>query len=217
MKQLDILKTACEHLGLSVDDSKLENIEKYNDLLVEWNKRISLFSKNDKDLLISRHIMESIVPLSILEIPINETVFDIGTGAGFPGIPIKIMRKDLKLLLIESIRKKGLFLNKVITTLNLEDTRVICERAEKLDSRKAGTTNFVFAREVGRIDLLLKLAFPLLNKGGFLITYKSPEEAKLITGDSIKALHASASLYQNTGLPNWKDKTRQTHLVVIQK
>lgn len=215
--QLDTLKTGCKQLGLPQDEIKLEKFGEYLSLLMEWNRKINIFSKLDTKRLASRHIMESIAPLAMITIRTGESLFDIGTGAGFPGIPLKIIRPDLHLTMVESRRKKNLFLNKVTGLLQLENTRILHERAENLYTTETGTTNYVFIREVGNMELLLKIAFPFLNPGGYLVTFKSPEEARSINNVNIRKFNSKASIHLNASLPDWDGQTRQTCLIVLKK
>ena len=112
------LKTA-EKLNIEVSTAQIEKFQKYSELLVEKNKVMNLTSITDDDGIAIKHFIDSILVLSLIEIPENSTVIDVGTGAGFPGIPLKIMREDIEITLLDSLSKRINFLNEVKTALNL--------------------------------------------------------------------------------------------------
>lgn len=114
-------------------DSQIEKIVIYRDLILKWTQKINLVSKNDRSHLIENHIIDS---LEILKyIPFHGRIIDIGSGAGFPGIPLAIFRPDASFALLESIHKKTLFLNTVVSELSLANVTVIEGRLENLDNR----------------------------------------------------------------------------------
>lgn len=148
----------------------------YLELLLSWNRRINLFSRGDEPYLVFRHILPSLAPLAVLpEGPFRSV--DIGSGAGFPGIPIKILRRDIRITLAESRRMRALFLRKVVEELGLEGVEVIWTRAEELarDPAHRRSYDWALARAVTDLPTLIEYATPLLSEGGGILTYKSSE------------------------------------------
>ncbi len=149
-----------------------QQLAQYIRLLLEWNQRINLISPNDEDRIAERHILESLAVLSVWDFPNESTVLDLGSGGGFPGIPLKIIRPDLAMTLLESRQKKTLFLNTAVRELKLENCRVVNARAEELSGEKY---SIVIARAVADLKTLWEWSWPLLISGGVLLAMKGGE------------------------------------------
>jgi 16S rRNA (guanine527-N7)-methyltransferase len=147
----------------------------YLRLLQEWNKRINLISPNDEERIAERHILESLAVLSIWSFPEAASVLDLGSGGGFPGLPLKIMRPDLGMTLLESRQKKALFLNTVVRELKLENCRIVNARAEELAQVGEEKFSIVIARAVADLKTLWEWSRPLLVSGGILLAMKGGE------------------------------------------
>ena len=144
-------------------------------LLLEWNKRIHLVSKRDasKDRIL-RHFVDSLSVFKILDVPKDANLLDLGAGAGFPSIPIKIVREDIRLTLVESIHKKTLFLQKLNQVLKLQRISILNQRAEKLADQPDLKERFdlVVAKALGNFKDVIGLSMPFLKVGGLLLAYK---------------------------------------------
>tara|TARA_Y100001936_G_scaffold81674_1_gene80237 strand:+ start:2071 stop:2700 length:630 start_codon:yes stop_codon:yes gene_type:complete len=156
---------------LSLKQIKIQ-LSSYVDLLVKWNKKINLTSEKTVQEILNRHIFDSFQFARTL-LP-NDRIIDIGSGAGFPGIPLKIIYPNLEITLIESQRKRCSFLNTVVHQLNLQKITVINERAEKVFP--IPIADAVLLRAVSDINICLKLATRFLVKGGKVVLKKSPQE-----------------------------------------
>ena len=154
---------------------QIAHLQKYIALLLDWNQRINLISPNDEDRIAERHILESLAVLSAWPFPQNSTVLDLGSGAGFPGIPLKIMRPDLVMTLLESRQKKTLFLNTVVRELPLANCRVVNARAEDLPKTSGEKFSIVIARAVADLKTLWEWSKPLLVSNGVLLAMKGGE------------------------------------------
>ena len=162
-------------LDLSPDSTQEQiNIEfsSYLDLLVKWNKKINLTSEKTAQEILKRHIFDSLQYCRAV-LP-NNRIIDIGSGAGFPGVPLKIIYPNLNTILLESQRKRCSFLDIVIHHLNFQKTIVINERAEKVSP--APLVDIAILRGVSDINGCLKLATRFLGNGGKVILKKDPEE-----------------------------------------
>lgn len=179
----EILVGWADKIGTNLTQDKLQKFQTYYQLLLDWNQKINLVSRQDTDRIISYHFIDSIS--SITEIPKDSIVCDLRTGAGLPGIPIKILRDDITLYLLESIKKKGCFLQEVIKTLMLEKTFLLLKRAEAIKDKKF---DIILVRLFGKIFDVLPLASKLLNRNGKIIFYKiegiekEVERAKKVAG-----------------------------------
>ena len=171
----------CDSLQIPLPPNSLEKFQLYLIELQRWNKKINLISrKSNKPKDIYKHILDSLLIFKAIEIPQKAFLLDVGSGAGFPGIPIKIVRDDIHLTLLESKRKRAFFLEHIVKLLSLENALVINQRAEEL----LKNTNFSEKYEILTVKgvrglketLLLSLQF--MKKGGLFIAYKGEKVRK---------------------------------------
>jgi 16S rRNA (guanine527-N7)-methyltransferase len=143
----------------------IEKFQAYLALLLEWNKRINLVSKKDaKSDRILRHFVDSLSIFKVIDIPQQANLLDLGAGAGFPSIPIKIVREDVRLTLVESVHKKTLFLQRLSQVLKLQKISILNQRAEKFD--------LIVAKAMGKLKDVIGLSMPFLKTDGLLLAYK---------------------------------------------
>jgi len=193
--------------GLQVSRDALVQLTIYERELISWNRRMNLIAKGDETNIWSRHFLDSLVgwssSLSLIpnSLPLNPAVLDIGTGAGFPGLPIKIVWPEIKLNLVESVRKKTLFLKHLLEVLKLNDVNVLCARAESLakDAKHRNRYDIVLSRAVGSIEELLKLSFPLLKGSGKLTAWRG--EGASLSADS-RVTSCESRSYELPGEPH---------------
>ncbi len=147
----------------------------YRNQLLEWNSQFNLTAIRTPEEIETKHFMDSLSILLTLQKYQVKSLIDIGTGAGFPGIPLKIVDPSLKLVLVESVEKKANFCRHIIQTLNLEDAGVVVERAETIGQDKAYREQFdcAAARAVAALPVLLEYLLPLVHVGGIVIAQKS--------------------------------------------
>jgi len=169
VEQRDLLQKAVKSLGISVYPGMFDKFSQYRDILLEWNRRINLISRNDEMRIVKRHFLQSIGLLKIVDFPLKARVMDLGTGAGFPGVPLKIVRPDLQTVLVESKQKKGIFLLHLIEQLGLKETEVVWGRIEEMKDR-IDPVDFVVSRGVTDLVTLFKWSRDFLK----------PQEGKLV-------------------------------------
>jgi len=164
-------------LGLSVDESRARLFIKYLNELKLWNDRFNLTAIVDDREVVVKHFLDSVAALNKFNIPTGCTVVDIGAGAGFPGIPIKIIRPDIELFLVESSKKKAGFLEHIARELDLKGTRVFPERAEDFGQKKENRENSCIAvsRAVADLTVLAEYSLPLVKIGGRFLAYKAKD------------------------------------------
>jgi len=154
-------------------------LETFAESLREWNLRYNLVSRKDADHIWNNHILPSLIPLALIKFPNGCWLLDIGSGGGFPAIPIKIVRADLQMLLVDSVRKKTLFIQKVIKDLQLKDIAVKRERIESLnDPTFVEKFDTITARAVSDISTLVRWGRPFLKKGGSLLLWKGKSDVR---------------------------------------
>jgi 16S rRNA (guanine527-N7)-methyltransferase len=183
-QDIDLFRRVCSSFGIDLSAKMADKFKIYTSLLLEWNQRMHLVSKRDAQPdRILRHLTDSLTIFKAIDISNGARLLDLGSGAGFPGVPIKIVRDDVRLTLVESIRKKALFLRKVIQSLRLDLVGVENRRAEELAQQPALQEGFdiVTAKAVGSLRGILKSGLPLLSTGGGLVAYKGRIAGKEVT------------------------------------
>jgi len=216
---MNILKEGAEHFGLCVSNEQVSAFERYKKLLIKWNQKVNLTAITDEDNIEIRHFLDSLSVVSVMDnYREGNRLIDIGSGAGFPGLPVKIMLNGLSLTLMDSIGKKIAFLQEVINELNIKNATVIHSRAEDLanDSDFREKFDYVTARGVSKLNVLSEYCLPFVKLGGKFISMKVSDadyeinEAKA----SISALGGEISRIKKVKIP-FSDITHS--LIVIDK
>lgn len=185
-------------------DSKISLFEKYRNLLLEWNEKFNLTAIKDLDEIEEKHFVDSLYLDKFVSLE-NKTLLDVGSGAGFPGIPLAIAHPNLKVFLLESNGKKVSFLKEVVKQLDLKNVEVIQSRAEEfLDKERF---DIVTARAVKELNILLEICIPLVKIGGTFAAYKSSavDEEISRTKHAYKVLDITKVERFDYQLPNSKD------------
>ncbi|MDV3196169.1 MAG: 16S rRNA (guanine(527)-N(7))-methyltransferase RsmG [Candidatus Phytoplasma stylosanthis] len=166
-----------------LDDTQLKQFEKYYFFLNEYNKKINLTSLLQKKDIYLKHFYDSLLLSKVINFKKIEHLCDLGSGAGFPGLPLKILYPNLKIFLIDSSLKKINFLKLLVKYLNLSNVFIIHDRIEKHFTKY----NFVIARALGKLDLILKLASFVTNDQSYFIAMKGPSYVEEF--QKIKKMH----------------------------
>lgn len=187
MEQL--LKQSCSQLNIEISENQIEQFKIYSQLLIEWNQKINLTAITDKKDIIIKHFVDCISIASIYNMSELTNFIDIGTGAGFPGIPIKIMYPNINLTLVDSLNKRIKFLNELKMKLNLEDVECIHSRAEDLGKNKMYREryNICASRAVANLAVLSEYCLPFVALNGVFIALKG-EDIELELSMSEKAI-----------------------------
>ena len=166
-----ILKELFEKYNLEYDDSKIAQIIKFYDMVIETNKVMNLTNITEEKEFAIKNILDCILPMKI--IPVNAKVLDVGAGAGFPSIPLKIMRPDLDIVMVDSLNKRVNFLKTVIQKLDLKNITANHMRIEDFAVNNKERFDIVVARAVARLNTLLEYSLPLVKIKRKVIAYKS--------------------------------------------
>jgi 16S rRNA (guanine527-N7)-methyltransferase len=166
---------AAQSFEINIDPSKAEQFAVHAAELMKWNRKINLTAITSPKDVALKHFMDSVIP-SLLIAP-DAKILDIGSGGGFPGIPLKVLMPSLSVMLIDASRKKISFLKHIIRTLKLENIEAHHERAEELAEKQAVTNSFdvIISRALASIENLVLMAAPLLAKDGVIIAMKGAE------------------------------------------
>lgn len=174
---LDHFKSELSRLEIDLSEKQIEQFLHYYEMLIEKNKVMNLTAITDFDEVIEKHFIDSLSLVKVMDLNKDISVIDLGTGAGFPGIPLKITFPNLKIVLADSLNKRVLFLNDVIRELGLERIEAIHGRAEDLARNPLYREQFdlVVSRAVANLSTLSEYCLPFTNVGGYFVSYKSGE------------------------------------------
>lgn len=169
------LQAGLERLGVAADGVTLDRLARYHALLTEWNARIDLTAVLEPEEMVDRHYLDSAAPLALGLIPQGARVIDVGTGAGLPGIPLCILRPDLRVTLLDAQRKRVTFLQAAIEALELP-AQAVHMRAEDAarDEARREAYDVAVSRAVAATPTLLELTLPFVRVGGRAIAWKGP-------------------------------------------
>lgn len=171
----DFKKDFCLYFEEEIDDNKIQKFYDYMNLLVEWNKKINLTAITEEKDIILKHFVDSLTVLKYIKE--NKSIVDVGTGAGFPGIPLAIMNDSLKITLVDSLNKRINFLNEVCNKINLKNIKAIHARAEEFgqDNNYRESYDVAISRAVANLTVLAEYLLPLVKVGGKIICMKGPD------------------------------------------
>jgi 16S rRNA (guanine527-N7)-methyltransferase len=180
-------------LGLELTEKQLDQFLRYRQELLDWNTRINLTAITDPEEVMIKHFLDSLSLLMIYDAP-NARLLDIGAGAGFPGLPLKIVRPQWHVVLLEATGKKVKFLRHIIETLQLKDVEAVHDRAEELAHKAEyrSSFNLVTARAVASLPALVEYAAPFCHMGGQLIFPKKGDLTEELTRGKCAASQVGA-------------------------
>jgi len=209
-----------ENYGVILSQEQQRQFAQYFSLLVEWNRKINLTAVIDRSGVYSKHFFDSLAPFlfGLLTDEKYLKLVDVGAGAGFPSIPLKIILPDLDVTIVDSLNKRVVFLRYLTEQLQIQGVHFYHERAENFgqDPRFREQYDVVLARAVARLDILSELALPLIKKGGKLIAFKATQTKQEVAGAQRAIVVLGGKFVQKHGykLPNSEE---ERFLVVVEK
>lgn len=172
----DFLIDYLKKMHINLNDKKADQFIRYYELLIEWNNKINLTSITEFEEVVIKHFADSLSIVNILDMNGEMSLVDVGSGAGFPGIPLKITFPSLKVVLVDSLDKRVKFLNHVIKELGLSDIEAVHSRAEEFgNSKYREKFDICVTRAVSNLSVISEYCLPLVKVGGYFIPYKSKE------------------------------------------
>lgn len=160
--------------NIDLSAKQLKQFDDYYKLLIEWNSKINLTSILEEDEVYEKHFLDSINMIKVIELS-NQSICDIGAGAGFPSIPLKIIYPDLKISIVDSLNKRIKFLQTLVRVLELDQVNLIAARAEEYALNNIESFDIVSARAVARLNILVELCASLVKVNGHFIAYKGKQ------------------------------------------
>ena len=211
------LKEEALKFGIELDDEMINQFDEYANLLVEYNKVMNLTAITEKNEIDEKHFLDSTTLLLSNKLKENAKMIDIGAGAGFPSLPVKIARKDIDVVMLDSLNKRIGFLNTVIGKLGLEKIKAVHLRAEEGGRIKEYRENFDFvcSRAVAALNVLCEYCLPFVKVGGYFIAMKGAKAQEEIADakSAIKLLGGKIVNEKSFSLSDGGERT----LVVIKK
>ena len=204
--------------GISLSARQVRAFEIYEQELLAWNEKINLTAIRESQSIRTKHFLDSLSALIELNDPRPERLVDVGTGAGFPGIPLKIALPDLKLTLVESVGKKAEFCRHIVECLGLSEVNVLTIRAEDLGQSAQYREKFdwAVARAVCAMPVLAEYLLPLVRVGGAMLALKG-EKAHIEVQDTTKAFRILGGSLRRVSLVNLPGVAEERYLVSVDK
>lgn len=201
---------AINELGINLTEEQLIKLNKFYELLIEWNEKINLTRIIEKEDVYLKHFYDSLTIAKVIDLSKKESLCDVGTGAGFPGVVLKIVYPNLKITLVDSLLKRVNYLNEIIKELELDSIKAIHSRGEDFKEQ----FDVVTARAVANIEKLLGFTMHLVNKNGQFIAMKGNVDEEL-TEDVISKINKKYNIIEINKFLLPKENSKRS-LVVIQ-
>jgi 16S rRNA (guanine527-N7)-methyltransferase len=214
---MEYLEAGADALGLSLSSWQMDQFARYQSLLLLWNERFNLTAAHTAQEIQTRHFVDSLTCASVTGDLNGRSLIDVGSGAGFPGLPLKILFPELSLALLESVGKKGEFLKEVVSDLQLQNVAIIAERAEVLGHNEAYREHYdwAVARAVARLPTLLEYLLPFCRIGGQALAQKGERVGEEIEEAQNAILVLGGKLVESRTIES--PGGSKSNLVVVQK
>ena len=210
----ETLRRGLEEMHLPCTPDRLQRFRRYYDLLEEKNRVMNLTAISGEDESATKHFLDSAAPLLRFSMA-GKRVVDVGSGAGFPGLPLKILAPDIRLTLLDAQQKRVDFLSEVCAALGFDDVECVHARAEE-ESGRRGQYDFALARAVARLNVLAELCLPYVKVGGAFLALKGPGAAEELAEakQAVRLLGAEAEQIFDYAVPG---ETLRHNIVVLRK
>lgn len=213
----DLLQNYIKDYKTTLTENQYEQFQKYFELLAEWNEKMNLTAIKDESGVALKHFADSLSLLNFVDIPQNSSLADVGTGAGFPGVVLKIARPDIKLTLIDSLNKRLVFLNEVCSQLGI-DAELIHSRAEDgaRDEKLRESFDFAVSRAVARMNVLSEYCLPYVKVGGAFCAMKGAQANEEFK-ESLNAINTLGGKLENKYFFELPENGGERAIAVVRK
>lgn len=204
--------------GIQLTDKQMEQFQTYYEILVEWNKKMNLTAITGRDDVYLKHFYDSLTAAWYIDVTKDLQICDVGAGAGFPSIPLKIAYPHLNVTIVDSLKKRMTFLDHLADVLKLDHVKFVHSRAEIFgqDPKTRASFNIVMARAVARLTVLSELCMPLIKQGGVFLSMKGSktEEEVEHAQNAIKILGGSDPMVHTFSLP---EEDSERSIIIVKK
>lgn len=213
----NLLQNYIKDYKITLTENQYEQFQKYFELLAEWNEKMNLTAITDESGVALKHFADSLSLLNFVDIPQNSTLADVGTGAGFPGVVLKIARPDIKLTLIDSLNKRLVFLGEVCAQLSIE-AELIHSRAEDgaRDEKLRESFDFAVSRAVARMNVLSEYCLPYVKVGGAFCAMKGAQANEEFK-ESLNAINTLGGKLENKYFFELPENGGERAIAVVRK
>lgn len=213
----DLLQNYIKDYKITLTENQYEQFQKYFELLAEWNEKMNLTAITDESGVALKHFTDSLSLLNFVDIPQNSSLADVGTGAGFPGVVLKIARPDIKLTLIDSLNKRLVFLGEVCAQLGIE-AELIHSRAEDgaRDEKLRESFDFAVSRAVARMNVLSEYCLPYVKVGGAFCAMKGAQANEEFK-ESLNAINTLGGKLENKYFFELPENGGERAIAVVRK
>lgn len=213
----DLLQNYIKDYKITLTENQYEQFQKYFELLAEWNEKMNLTAITDESGVALKHFADSLSLLNFVDIPQNSSLADVGTGAGFPGVVLKIARPDIKLTLIDSLNKRLVFLGEVCAQLGIK-AELIHSRAEDgaRDEKLRENFDFAVSRAVARMNVLSEYCLPYVKVGGAFCAMKGAQANEEFK-ESLNAINTLGGKLENKYFFELPENGGERAIAVVRK
>lgn len=213
----NLLQNYIKNYKITLTENQYEQFQKYFELLAEWNEKMNLTAITDESGVALKHFADSLSLLNFIDIPQNSSLADVGTGAGFPGVVLKIARPDIKLTLIDSLNKRLVFLGEVCAQLGIE-AELIHSRAEDgaRDEKLRESFDFAVSRAVARMNVLSEYCLPYVKVGGAFCAMKGAQANEEFK-ESLNAINTLGGKLENKYFFELPENGGERAIAVVRK
>lgn len=213
----NLLQNYIKDYKITLTENQYEQFQKYFELLAEWNEKMNLTAITDESGVALKHFADSLSLLNFVDIPQNSSLADVGTGAGFPGVVLKIARPDIKLTLIDSLNKRLVFLSEVCAQLGIE-AELIHSRAEDgaRDEKLRESFDFAVSRAVARMNVLSEYCLPYVKVGGAFCAMKGAQANEEFK-ESLNAINTLGGKLENKYFFELPENGGERAIAVVRK
>lgn len=212
------LENALQQLNISYNEETLEKFKKYMDGILEWNEKVNLTSITDPAEFIEKHYIDSLLSVPCDEFKKADRIIDVGTGGGFPGIPLALAAPDKEFVLIDSLNKRIKIINELCNEIGIYNVTAVHGRAEELAKNKGHrqTYDLCVSRAVANLATLSEYCLPFIKKGGWFLAYKGPDTSDELK-NSKKAIHILGGTIRREEQAALKDFGLEHKIIFIEK
>ena len=209
------LKERAKQIDIVLEEKQVEQFYEYMNLLLEWNEKINLTAITEPKEIILKHFIDSLTIEKYIEQ--SQKVIDVGTGAGFPGIPLSIIKQNIEITLLDSLNKRITFLNEIVSSLQLKNIKTVHARVEEFAKNKKEREIYDIAtsRAVAPLNVLLEYLLPLVKVGGYCICMKGSNIEEIKEAEkALEILGGKIEKIENINLP---DSDIKRNIIVVKK